>query len=65
MTATTVILTDTQKQIIRSAAANLRWVERDRFNLDLASALARCQAPVTDSDLRAAIRQLLGVTNKT
>jgi hypothetical protein len=58
----TIILSDEQMELVRSAAATLRWAERDQFNLNLASALARCHAPVTDTDLRAAIRQLLGVS---
>jgi hypothetical protein len=57
----TVILTDEQMDMVRGAAATLRWAERDEFMLDLASALARCHAPVTDLDLRVAIRKLLGV----
>jgi hypothetical protein len=62
---TTIILTDAQMNLVRSAASSLRWIERDQFNLNLASALARCNAPVSDTDLRAAIRQLLGVGNQT
>jgi hypothetical protein len=61
---TTVILTDEQMQIVRTAAAKLRLSARDKFMLDLASVLARCHCPVSDTDLRAAIRQLLGVGTK-
>jgi hypothetical protein len=63
VTQTTIALTDAHKDMIRSATANLRWVARDKFNLDLAAALARCRTPLTDADLRVAIRQLLGVTD--
>jgi hypothetical protein len=59
-----VALTDAQREMIRRAASALHWVERDKFNLDLASAFARCRHPLTDTDLRVCIRQLLGVGNR-
>jgi hypothetical protein len=57
----TVALTSEQMQIVRAAASGLRLSARDKFNLDLASALARCPNPPSDTDIRAAIRQILGV----
>ena len=60
---TTVILSDAQMNTVRHAAASLRWLQRDRFMLDLASTLARCHDPPTDSDLQICIRQLLGFNN--
>jgi hypothetical protein len=60
---TTVILTDEQMDMVRSAAAPMRLSARDCFMLDLASALARCHAPVSDADLHVCIRQLLGANH--
>ena len=54
-------LTDTQQRMVLAALATLRMSGHDHFLLDLASALARCKQPVSDLDLKVAIRQLLGV----
>jgi hypothetical protein len=55
-------LTDAQQQQILAALSTLRLSGHDRFLLDLASALARCpNQPVTDLDVRIAVRQTLGV----
>jgi hypothetical protein len=58
---TTIILTDEQMAMVRTAAAPMRLSARDRFMLDLASELARCHSPVSDLDVRICIRKLLGV----
>jgi hypothetical protein len=55
-----MIFSDQQMHLIRVAAATLRLGARDRFMQDLALQLAPCH-PVSDSDVAAAIRQLLGV----
>jgi hypothetical protein len=54
-------LTEAQRAQVQAACATLRLTTRDRFLLDLASALARCRQPPTDVDLRVAVRKLLGV----
>jgi hypothetical protein len=54
-------LTPAQQQQIRAACATLRWQARDAFLLDLASELANHPTPLTDLDLRMAVRKLLGV----
>ena len=54
-------LTPSQQQMLLAALRSLRLSGHDRFLLDLASALARCKQPVTDLDLKIALRQLLGV----
>jgi hypothetical protein len=53
-------LTEVQQQMVLSALATLRLSAHDKFLLDLASALARCKQPVSDLDVKIAIRQLLG-----
>jgi hypothetical protein len=57
-----VALTDRQREAVRAAAATLRLSARDAFLQDLAVELARCPAPISDLDLRVALRTLLGVT---
>jgi hypothetical protein len=59
----TVALTDEQMELVRTAAAPMRLSVRDKFMLDLASELARCRSPLTDADVRIAIRKLLGVNH--
>jgi hypothetical protein len=55
-------LSDAQQQRVLAALATLRLSAHDRFLLELASALARSpHHPVTDLDLKVAIRGLLGV----
>jgi hypothetical protein len=55
-------LSDAQQRTVLAALASLRMSSHDRFLLDLASALAHSpNQPVTDLDVRIAIRQLLGV----
>ena len=55
-------LSDAQQKMVLAALASLRMTSHDRFLLDLASALAHSpNQPVTDLDVRIAIRQLLGV----
>jgi hypothetical protein len=54
-------LTDAQQQQVLAALATLRMSSHDRFLLDLASELARRSPPISDLDLRVAIRTLLGV----
>jgi hypothetical protein len=64
MVTQTVALTDEQMEVVRLVAAPMRLSVRDRFMLDLASELARCNSPVSDLDVRVAIRKLLGVGAK-
>jgi hypothetical protein len=54
-------LTDAQQRQVLAALASLRLAGHDRFLLDLASAMARCPHPVSDLDVKIAIRQLLGI----
>ena len=54
-------LSEAQRKQVLAALATLRLSSHDKFLLDLASALARCQQPLSDLDLRIAIRQQLGV----
>jgi hypothetical protein len=56
-----VALTVEQKEVVRIAASTLRLDARDHFLLDLSGELSRCRYPVTDLDLRVAIRKLLGI----
>jgi hypothetical protein len=51
-------LSPAQQQRVLAALRSLRLSGHDRFLLELASALARCPNPVTDLDLKVAIRQL-------
>jgi hypothetical protein len=55
-------LSDAQQRMVLAALATLRLSGHDKFLLDLASALARCNHPVSNLDVRIAVRQLLGVT---
>jgi hypothetical protein len=54
-------LSDTQRAMIATACSTLRWQAHDSFMLELSSALARLPLPISDTDLRACIRQILGV----
>lgn len=58
-------LSDDQQKMVLAALATLRMSSHDRFLLDLSSELARHSPPITDLDLRMAIRKLLGVTPRT
>jgi hypothetical protein len=55
-------LTDGQMQAVRVAAATLRQSGRDKFLQALACELARRRYPPSDSDVKFAVRQLLGIT---
>jgi hypothetical protein len=61
MNAPLPALTPAQQGQVQAACATLRLAARDRFLLDLASELARSPTPLTDLDLRMAMRKLLGV----
>jgi hypothetical protein len=54
-------LTDEQMRCVRSACSVLRHTARDRFLQDLAGELARLRYPLSDSDVQAAIHDLLGL----
>ena len=55
-------LTDSQQRMLLAALSTLRLSGHDKFLLDMACALAHSpNQPVTDLDVRIAIRQLLGV----
>jgi hypothetical protein len=58
-------LTTDQQKMVLTALATLRMSSHDRFLLDLSSEMARRSPPITDLDLRMAIRKLLGVTPQT
>ncbi len=55
-------LTDRQQEQVIAAAATLRLKSQDRFLQDLAHELGRRRYPPTDTDVKVAIRQLLGIT---
>jgi hypothetical protein len=55
-------LSNEQMEAVRVAAATLRLSARDAFLQALACELARCRYPPSDTDVRVAIRQLLGIT---
>jgi hypothetical protein len=60
--AMTRTLSSEQMAVVKAASASLRPAARDRFLLDLASALARYPHQPSDAELHICIRQLLGIT---
>jgi hypothetical protein len=54
-------LTEVQQQAVRVALATLRHSSRDAFLQALAGELARHRYPPSDTDVKVAIRQLLGI----